>query len=435
MRKRTHSREIVLQALYQLEIRGMEAMEEVYTFCREQSNGGEAGVFAMKLLKGCVQEMKEIDKKIIGISENWNLQRMSFVDRNILRLACYELFYMDDIPPKVSINEAIDLAKKYSTEKSGLFVNGVLDKVYSLYIKNGEKVQKITPGIEVGNNIEEARRIGADLHIHTIFSDGTMSPEQIVELASGLNLRTIAITDHDSVDAVEVARDIGNKKGLDIIPAVELSSYYCPADIHLLGYFIDIKNSMLLERLAELRLERIERIKKMARKLRRMGVNIDHQEVFDVAGKGSPGRMHVADVLCRKGYCRSISESFQKYLSDNGPAYVPKTILKLRDAIELIIYSGGVPVFAHPGVTKRDVLIPKMIEYGLQGIEVYYPAHLPETTKKYIRMAKKYDLVITGGSDCHGERKPEIKLGSIRIDDGLVDRIKERRNSPVGVLN
>ena len=434
MRKRTHSREIVLQVLYQLEVRGNEVLDEIDTFCREQGKETAISDFAIILAKGCIHKMKAIDQKIAQLSEHWDLHRMPVVDRNVLRLACYELFYMDDIPPKVSINEAIDLAKKYSTEKSGLFVNGILDKIYSTYIRNTEKVEEITTNIRE-NDILEVERAGADLHIHTKFSDGTMSPEEVVEEASKLNLRTIAITDHDSVDAVEIAQNICNKKGINIIPAIELSSYYRPVDIHLLGYFIDITNSMLLEKLAELRLERIERIKKITRKLRNMGINIEHQEVFDVAEKGSPGRMHVADVLCRKGYCSDIRESFQKYLADNGPAYVPKVALTLKDAIEIIISSGGVPVLSHPGVTKRDMLIPKMVEYGLQGIEVYCPTHMPEAVKRYKRLAKKYDLVITGGSDCHGERKPDAKLGSTKIDDGLVDKIKERRDNLVGVLS
>ncbi len=433
MRKRTHSREIVLQVLYQLEVRGNEVLDEIDTFCREQGKEAAISDFATILAKGCIQKMKVIDQKIVQLSEHWDMHRMPVVDRNVLRLACYELFYMDDIPPKVSINEAIDLAKKYSTEKSGLFVNGVLDKIYSTYIKNNERVQEITTNIRDNESLEE--RAGADLHIHTKFSDGTMSPEEVVEEASKLNLRTIAITDHDSVDAVEIAQNICNKKGINLIPAIELSSYYRPVDIHLLGYFIDIKNNMLLEKLAELRLERVERIKKITSKLRGMGVNIEHQEVFDVAEKGSPGRMHVADVLCRKGYCNDIRESFQKYLSDNGPAHVPKIMLTLKDAIELIISSGGVPVLSHPGVNKRDMLIPQMVEYGLQGIEVYCPAHMPEAVKRYKRLAKKYDLVITGGSDFHGERKPDVKLGSIKIDDGLVDKLKERHDNLVGVLS
>ena len=127
MRKRTRSREIVLQVLYQLEIRGDDVIGEVDAFCIEQGKEAEVSDFAMKLAKGCIPKIKEIDQKIIDISENWELQRMPVVDKNILRLACYELFYMDDIPPKVSINEAIDLAKKYSTAKSGLFVNGILE--------------------------------------------------------------------------------------------------------------------------------------------------------------------------------------------------------------------------------------------------------------------------------------------------------------------
>lgn len=435
MRKRTRSREIVLQVLYQLELRGNEVIDEVELFCIKQGKEAEISDFAMKLAKGCIQKIKEIDQKIIGISENWELQRMPVVDRNILRLACYELFYMDDIPPKVSINEAIDLAKKYSTEKSGLFVNGVLDKIFSLYIKDNQKNHMDFTGLKEVSALENVRS-GADLHIHTVFSDGTMSPEQVIKEVSKLNFRTIAITDHDSVGAIEIAQNICRKEGINIIPAIELSSYYHPVDIHLLGYFIDIKNSELLEKLAELRYERIERIKKITRKLRTLGVKVDHEEVFDVAKDGSPGRMHIADVLCSKGYCSDIRECFRKYLSDKGPAFVPKITLTLRDAIELIISSRGVPVLSHPGVTKRDTLIPKMVEYGLQGIEVYYPTHQQVDVKRYTRLAKKYDLLITGGSDCHGTRKPEITLGSIRIADRLVDKIKERRdNIIIGALS
>ncbi len=435
MRKRTRSREIVLQVLYQLEIRGNEVMDEVDAFCIEQGKDAEVSDFAIKLLTGCIQEIEIIDKKIIDVSANWELQRMPVVDKNILRLACYELFYMDDIPPKVSINEAIDLAKKYSTEKSGIFVNGILDKIYSLNMKNAKSVQKVTTSVKGIDALEKEERAGADLHIHTDFSDGTMSPEQVVMEASKLNLRTIAITDHDTVDAIEIAQIVGNMEEVDIIPAIELSSNYSSIDIHLLGYFIDIKNSALLEKLAELRSERVERIKKITKKLRALGVNIEHQEVFDVSKDGSPGRMHIADVLCSKGYCSGIRESFQKYLSDNGPAYVPKEALTLKDAIALIISSDGVPVLAHPGVNKRDTLIPKMVEYGLQGIEVYYPTHQPEVVKKYMRIAKKYDLVVTGGSDCHGNRKPDIALGNIRISDDLVDKIKERRDNLVAALS
>ncbi len=435
MRKRTRSREIVLQVLYQLEIRGNDVIDEIDDFCIEQGKEAEVSDFAIKLVRGCIQEIKEIDRKITDISENWELQRMPVVDRNILRLACYELFYMDDVPPKVSINEAIDLAKKFSTEKSGVFVNGILDKIYSLNIKSGKKPQQTTTSLKSTDGIEKEERAGADLHIHTDFSDGTMSPGQVVKEASKLNFHTIAITDHDTVDAIETAQIVGSMEGVDVIPAIELSSNYRSVDIHLLGYFVDIKNSALLEKLAELRSERVERIKKITKKLRALGVNIEHQEVFDVSKDGSPGRMHIADVLCSKGYCSGIRESFQKYLSDNGPAYVSKEALTLKDAIELIISSDGVPVLAHPGVTKRDTLIPKMVEYGLQGIEVYYPTHQPDTVKRYMRFAKKYDLVVTGGSDCHGNRKPDITLGNVRISDDLVGKIKERRNNMVAALN
>ncbi|MDR4504981.1 MAG: transcription antitermination factor NusB [Candidatus Scalindua sp.] len=440
MRKRTVSREIALQALYQLEIRGDEIMSEIDSFCRNQSSEEEIWKFALMLVKGCFKNIEEIDRKIVSVSENWSMHRMPVVDKNILRLACYELFFLEDIPPKVTINEAIDLAKKFSTEKSGLFVNGVLDKVYSAYLsENKNDSQQGTPDLCGHRNGEAAKRIytgtGADLHIHTEFSDGTFTPEQVVEEAVKQGLRTIAVTDHDNIDALEATREICDQKGIQFIPAVELSSFYDPVDIHILGYYIDIKSIALREKLAELRHERIERIKKISAKLHKLKIDIDPQEVLDVAGKGVAGRVHVADVLVRKGYCSTMQECFNSYLADYGPAHVPKVSLSLEGAIELVISAGGVPVFSHPGLTKRDDLIPKMIGYGLQGIEAFYPSHHPDVVKRYIRLAQKHDLVITGGSDCHGDRKPATTLGCITIEDCLVEKIAERCNSMVGLFS
>ncbi|GJQ58843.1 MAG: hypothetical protein SCALA701_16440 [Candidatus Scalindua sp.] len=439
MRKRTLSREIALQVLYQLEIRGDEIMNGIEAFCKKQNSEEEIWKFALLLVRGCFNAIEEIDQKIISVSENWSLHRMPVIDKNILRLACYELFYLEDIPPKVSINEAIDLAKKFSTGKSGLFVNGVLDKVYEGYLdKNTQDSPRITLDL-CGEQKEETpkntyRGTGADLHIHTEFSDGTFSPEQIVEEAVKQNLRTIAITDHDNIDALEITKKICDQKGIQFIPAVELSSFYDPVDIHILGYYIDVKSIALHEKLADLRYERIERIKKITGKLHKLNIDIDPQEVLAVAGKGVAGRVHIADVLCQRGYCGTIQECFNTYLADYGPAHVPKVSLSLEDAIELVISAGGVPVFSHPGVTKRDDLIPKMIGYGLQGIEAFYPSHKPDTVKRYIRLAKKHDLVVTGGSDFHGDRKPDITLGSVTIEDSFVEKIAGRCNSMVGLM-
>ncbi|MCP5003246.1 MAG: transcription antitermination factor NusB [Planctomycetes bacterium] len=438
MRNRTHSREIALQALYQLEIRGDEIMGEIESFCRKQNGEEEIWRFASLLAKGCFEATEEIDRKIVSVSENWRLSRMPVVDKNILRLACYEIFFLEDIPPKVSINEAIDLAKKFSTEKSGLFVNGVLDKVYSANLMNNKKdSQQILPDTWEQYNGEETEHTntGADLHIHTEFSDGTFSPEQVVEEAVKQNLRTIAVTDHDNIDALEVTEKICEQKGIRLIPAVEISSFYDPVDIHILGYHIDTKSIPLREKLAELRSERIERIKKIAKKLHKLKIDIDPQEVLAVAGKGVAGRVHVADVLCRKGYCSTMQECFNTYLADYGPAHVPKVVLSLESAIELILSASGVPVYSHPGVTKRDDLIPKMIEYGLQGIEAFYPSHNPDVVKRYIRLAKKHDLVITGGSDFHGDSKPDVTLGCVTIEDGLVEKLAERSSGIVGTLS
>lgn len=420
MRNRTIARELALQALYQLDLRGDNILDDIENFCKKSTNKRDVYQFAIALTNGCRSHRKEIDEKISGVTEHWELRRMAIIDKNILRLGVYELLYRNDIPPKVSINEAIELAKKFSTKNSGTFVNGILDKIYSQFGDGkveGNAVLQSPPEIHYGN---------ADLHIHTTYSDGTMTPEEVVDDALRCGVSTIAITDHDSVDGHIIACRYGQGKNIHIIPGIEFSSYLSPSEVHILGYFIDVNNIFLQKMIQQSRDDRVNRIRDMVDKLHTLHVDIDAQEIFVLAGPGSPGRMHVAETLWKRGYCDTILESFSKYIGDNKPAYVPKKTLTSQQAIELIRDAGGVAVLAHPGLTQRDHIIEDLVKCGLQGIEVYYPTHTPQAVKKYLKIAKKYDLAITGGSDFHGERRLDCPIAKVTIPGDLVGKLRQR---------
>lgn len=426
MRNRTIARELALQALYQLDLRGDGIFDEVDTFCKKNTDKPDIYRFAILLVDGCRSHLKEIDEKISSVTEHWELHRMAIIDKNILRLGVYELLYRDDIPPKVSINEAIELAKKFSTKNSGTFVNGILDKIYTQF-GNGELKDNVSD--PVFQNIVEVNYGNSDLHIHTNYSDGTMTPEEVVDEALRSGVSTISITDHDTIEGVGIALRYGNNKNLNIIPGIELSSYLSPSEVHILGYFIDIHNTSLQKMLKRAHEDRLKRIYTIVEKLHNLNVDIDAEEVLTLAGKGSPGRMHVAEVIWKHGYCSTILEAFLKYIGDNGPAYVPKKTFTPREAIELIKEAHGASVLAHPGLTQRDHIIEDLVKDGLQGIEVYYPAHSPQTIKKYLKIAEKYDLAVTGGSDFHGERKIDTPIAKVTVPEEFVHKLRQKCSS------
>lgn len=448
MRRRTRARELALQALYQIEIQvgggatpDKEILEDALLFCVERAEDPEVAQFAVQLVEGACKTKPQIDEKITSVVENWELPRMATIDRCILRLSVYELLYRKDIPPKVSINEAIELAKKYSTANSGTFVNGILDRVYTRFTPGPPQVDTPpTPGQpepaiesavggEAKEDIMESLLEGsgeADLHVHTICSDGTLTPEEVVEEAVKQGLRAVAITDHDCVDAVKSAQRLGASRGIYVIPGIELSGYLHPNEIHILGLFINVNDSNLLYKLAEMKRDRVARVSAMVERLDGLRVHIDSQEVLDLAGSSPPGRMHVAEVIHKKGYCTDIQEVFNKYLGDGGPAYVPKKTITVQQAIELILSTGGVPVYTHPGLAMRDDLIPYLVEWGIQGLEVYYPTHTPSQVERYLQIARKYNLAVSGGSDFHGQRKPGIPLGKVRVPLSMVVALRER---------
>lgn len=421
MRNRTIARELALQALYQLDLRGDDIIGEIEVFCKENTDKPDIYQFAMLLIQGCRSHLKEIDEKIACVAEHWDMHRMAIIDKNILRLGVYELLYRQDIPPKVSINEAIDLAKKFSTKNSGTFVNGILDKIYTQF--GNENTVEAPAAVDI-QDIQEIDYGNADLHVHTNLSDGTMTPEEVVDEAIRLGVSTISITDHDTVDGVVAAVRYGQNKNLHIITGVELSAYLAPSEIHILGYFIDVNNVSLQKTLKQANEDRRKRVYSIADKLRGLNVPIDPEEIITLAGNASPGRMHIAETILKHGYCKTMAEVFSRYIGDNGPAYVPKKTLTPQQAIELIREASGVAVLAHPGLTLREQVIEDLVKYGLKGIEVYYPSHTPQDVNKYLTIAKKYNLIATGGSDFHGERKADTPIALVTIPGSLVSALR-----------
>lgn len=267
----------------------------------------------------------------------------------------------------------------------------------------------------------------ADLHIHSSFSDGEWSPEEIIEKAKELELTAIAITDHDTVDAIASLSNVISTAGVELIPAVEINTDLDDKEIHILGYLIDIDSPILSSALRHQREARIKRNREIIRKLNSLGLSLSLEEVLAVAGGDSIGRPHIAQVLVNKGYVESREEAFFKFLKRGCPGYVPRCSISWREAIDLINQAEGIAVLAHPGKSFVDHLIPQMIKEGLQGIEVWHPSHSPEESQRYLQMVREFSLLATGGSDAHSPKDIPF-IEQFKISYQRVALLKERKS-------
>ena len=274
-----------------------------------------------------------------------------------------------------------------------------------------------------------------DLHCHTTASDGALSPSALVGRAARVGVQTIAITDHDTVAGVAEALDAGRHFGVEVIPGVEINTDVPSSEVHILGYFLNYTDEVLLASLARLQESRIGRAHRMAEVLTSLGAPVDVNRILALAHDGSVGRPHVAQALIEAGHVHSYAEAFERYIGRNSPAYVDRMKFTPANAVDVIRKAGGLPVLAHPVFYDRlggirtalplDEMLPPLVEAGLGGLEVYYRGYDAITIEYLLAATRRYGLVATGGTDFHGPRSIDPDVGGIHVPRKVLRRLRE----------
>jgi predicted metal-dependent phosphoesterase TrpH len=260
-----------------------------------------------------------------------------------------------------------------------------------------------------------------DLHAHTFFSDGQLSPEELVEFALSRDLVALAITDHDTVEGVARALVAGGGR-IRIVPGIEISSVLDGYDLHVLGFFIDYQSESLREKLEAFREERKSRALAIMARLRELNVPVDEAAVFAAAGPGVVGRPHVAHALVRSGHVPSVEAAFQQYLGHNGRAFVQRPAFHSEEAIACIREAGGASVLAHPGAQLPIEVVQRLKRAGLDGIEVWHPQHGSAAVRRWREAARNLGLIESGGSDFHGTHRG-AQLGDLPVPERTVEAL------------
>jgi hypothetical protein len=267
-----------------------------------------------------------------------------------------------------------------------------------------------------------------DLHLHSTASDGLLSPSEVVRLARDAGLTTIALTDHDTTDGVAEAQAAGRNLGVEVIAGVEINSEGEYGDVHFLAYYLNPAHAPLQEKLLAIRDARVGRAQGMLKKLAELGMPLEWKRVLEIAGDASSiARPHVARALLEAGYVASAQEAFDKYIANDGPAYVNRLRLSPQETIDLVHDAGGLIVLAHPPRAGTIDLVPMLHALGLDGVEVYYPEHTSDEIARLERIAAERGLLATGGSDFHGwDDGVHANLGSVYVPPECADRLRER---------
>ena len=274
----------------------------------------------------------------------------------------------------------------------------------------------------------------ADLHLHTNFSDGTYSPEELVGHAKRHGFSAIAVTDHDTFEGCSRAAKACARAGIEFIPGAELTAEQDGNELHILGYCLDAENPTLADEIGKFQHVRQNRIREIVTRLNEKQVPLDVEAVFRLANCRAPGRPHVARALVAAGHCSSLDEAFERWLKKNRPAWVPKFKMTAAHAISLIQQAGGVAVLAHPGLNHSDEVIPDMVAAGLDGIECFHTKHSTTASEHYLEIADRFGLLVTGGSDCHGMNKGKPLIGTIKLPYAHVEMLKRRAAERMAVL-
>jgi hypothetical protein len=276
-----------------------------------------------------------------------------------------------------------------------------------------------------------ARAAGAfaDLHLHTFFSDGTFSPEELAGHGARCGLTAMSLTDHDTVEGCPRMALACRNLGIEFMTGAELTAELDGIEVHILGYYLDAENPSLQTKLKQFQSVRQNRIHEMVARLNRVHIPLRAETVFAIANCASPGRPHVGRALVQQGFCTSLDEAFDRFLKKSRPAYVPKFKISALDAIALIHDAGGLASMAHPGLNRNDDVIPALAVSGLDGLECFHSKHTPAMTEYYLDIAARNHLLVTGGSDCHGYNKGKPLIGGVKLPAVYFDRLQERRRS------
>jgi predicted metal-dependent phosphoesterase TrpH len=267
----------------------------------------------------------------------------------------------------------------------------------------------------------------ADLHIHSIYSDGILTPEEIFQKAATKGIKCVSFTDHDTVDGCVVGHTVESKYNVELVDGIEMSCYEDGREYHILGYYIDIDNKILKNYLEEFRRARLIRAEKIIKKLRSLNVPLTFEEILEQAGEAPVARPHIAMVMLEKGYASSFKEAFLSYLGEGRPAYESKMQFPVLQAIKLIKECNGISILAHPSRSVSQETMYKFIELGIDGVEVVHPMHDKEMQKYYHDIAAQYWLIETGGSDFHGTRDfDEPNFGKFTVPCSVVDSLRTR---------
>ena len=270
-----------------------------------------------------------------------------------------------------------------------------------------------------------------DLHTHSTASDGSLTPTELIELAATIGLDSIALTDHDTLEGIDEAAVAADRVGIELVPGVELSLDWDRGGMHLLVLWLAPEGGPLQDRLAELRVARNSRNARIVDRLNELGLEITLEEVEHEAGTGSVGRPHIAAVMVRRGHVPDIRAAFDEYLGNGRPAYMSRDRLGPEEAIRLARQSGGVPVLAHAhtmgldNVAEVEAMMRRLANAGLVGVECHYGSYDADERAGYVRMAARFGLLPSGGSDFHGTYKSEVALGTGSVGIGVPTEILE----------
>jgi hypothetical protein len=275
----------------------------------------------------------------------------------------------------------------------------------------------------------------ADLHTHTVFSDGLFAPEIVMRKAKSKGISVISITDHDTISHIAEEKEIANQLGLEFIPGCEVSAYQNGKNYHILALNFDPDVKSFIEHFEEYEIERAKRAEIIAAKFTKLGMKISIDEIIEQSGNSPIGRPHIARAIVKAGYAQDQREVFSKYLYDNGPAYQAKSNLSVQKVVNLIHQAGGVAILAHPAYFFSIDELEKVVSEGIDGIEVNHPLHNDEMKKFYINFATSNKLLLSGGSDFHGFNDDEKNLGQSFIPSSyaekIIDATKKIRSKPI----